>query len=138
QKLEEAPTQRFGAGGSGFAAQGGASGIAHDQLRVKTLAVYLIVSVITVADTVDQQCRRPLGDSPVWLLRGGQVRPGLPGERAVLKPDDRQLVRHIYALDPRGKQCACGNLVRSEEHTSELQSRENLVCRLLLEKKKKK
>src|SRR5690606_40153092 len=28
-------------------------------------------------------------------------------------------------------------LWRSEEHTSELQSRENLVCRLLLEKKKK-
>src|SRR5690606_42063615 len=27
-------------------------------------------------------------------------------------------------------------LERSEEHTSELQSRENLVCRLLLEKKK--
>src|SRR2546421_3175004 len=29
------------------------------------------------------------------------------------------------------------NLVRSEEHTSELQSRSDLVCRLLLEKKKK-
>src|SRR5436309_9011411 len=29
-----------------------------------------------------------------------------------------------------------GTNVRSEEHTSELQSRENLVCRLLLEKKK--
>src|SRR5688572_32387404 len=28
-------------------------------------------------------------------------------------------------------------LVRSEEHTSELQSQSNLVCRLLLEKKKK-
>src|SRR5690606_39306627 len=28
------------------------------------------------------------------------------------------------------------NSARSEEHTSELQSRENLVCRLLLEKKK--
>src|SRR5690606_24918570 len=28
--------------------------------------------------------------------------------------------------------------IRSEEHTSELQSRENLVCRLLLEKKKEK
>src|SRR5690606_40381312 len=28
-------------------------------------------------------------------------------------------------------------IARSEEHTSELQSRENLVCRLLLEKKKK-
>src|SRR5690606_40876538 len=31
-----------------------------------------------------------------------------------------------------------GSRARSEEHTSELQSRENLVCRLLLEKKKKK
>src|SRR5690606_39726276 len=29
-------------------------------------------------------------------------------------------------------------ITRSEEHTSELQSRENLVCRLLLEKKNKK
>src|SRR2546427_8637039 len=29
-------------------------------------------------------------------------------------------------------------LERSEEHTSELQSQSNLVCRLLLEKKKKK
>src|SRR5690349_23187041 len=29
-------------------------------------------------------------------------------------------------------------LTRSEEHTSELQSRRDLVCRLLLEKKKKK
>src|SRR3712207_8868125 len=29
-------------------------------------------------------------------------------------------------------------MVRSEEHTSELQSRQYLVCRLLLEKKKKK
>src|SRR5690349_25042114 len=31
----------------------------------------------------------------------------------------------------------CFNDVRSEEHTSELQSRRDLVCRLLLEKKKK-
>src|SRR5947209_14461846 len=31
-----------------------------------------------------------------------------------------------------------GNYTRSEEHTSELQSRQYLVCRLLLEKKKKK
>src|SRR2546430_6592643 len=30
-----------------------------------------------------------------------------------------------------------GRLARSEEHTSELQSQSNLVCRLLLEKKKK-
>src|SRR5690606_41665386 len=34
-----------------------------------------------------------------------------------------------------GASCRIGSS-RSEEHTSELQSRENLVCRLLLEKKK--
>src|SRR2546421_9703662 len=40
-----------------------------------------------------------------------------------------------------GAPSASGNqflFVRSEEHTSELQSRSDLVCRLLLEKKKKK
>src|SRR5690606_40570392 len=38
-----------------------------------------------------------------------------------------------------GRQGGLTNHVRrSEEHTSELQSRENLVCRLLLEKKKNK
>src|SRR3712207_7511611 len=37
-----------------------------------------------------------------------------------------------------GKTLAFGLPLRSEEHTSELQSRQYLVCRLLLEKKKKK
>src|SRR2546427_7889297 len=38
----------------------------------------------------------------------------------------------------RSRACACGERsTRSEEHTSELQSQSNLVCRLLLEKKKK-
>src|SRR6266436_6533773 len=32
--------------------------------------------------------------------------------------------------------CSCARTARSEEHTSELQSRLHLVCRLLLEKKK--
>src|SRR5690606_40229493 len=40
----------------------------------------------------------------------------------------------IVISDP---QLRAHQLARSEEHTSELQSRENLVCRLLLEKKKK-
>src|SRR5688572_32667767 len=38
---------------------------------------------------------------------------------------------------PRGPQSATA-VRRSEEHTSELQSQSNLVCRLLLEKKKNK
>src|SRR2546427_3429846 len=46
---------------------------------------------------------------------------------------------------PRGRNAAAecrgrawARRARSEEHTSELQSQSNLVCRLLLEKKKKK
>src|SRR2546430_5736286 len=42
-------------------------------------------------------------------------------------------VEHSRSSRPRIQE----NLNRSEEHTSELQSQSNLVCRLLLEKKKK-
>src|SRR5947207_11772184 len=40
-------------------------------------------------------------------------------------------------LQPGILSLAWGSVVRSEEHTSELQSHSDLVCRLLLEKKKK-
>src|SRR3712207_7148494 len=40
-------------------------------------------------------------------------------------------------LGQRCRRCAAQQHDRSEEHTSELQSRQYLVCRLLLEKKKK-
>src|SRR2546430_12005060 len=58
----------------------------------------------------------------------------------------RSDVRRRPARRPAGcwaSDRACATLVRrarrrSEEHTSELQSQSNLVCRLLLEKKKKK
>src|SRR2546427_4968089 len=52
-------------------------------------------------------------------------------ERFVPGPRPADPVRGVADRgDPRRK--------RSEEHTSELQSQSNLVCRLLLEKKKKK
>src|SRR5690554_7500666 len=43
---------------------------------------------------------------------------------------------HLHCIVPGGG--IDGNGKRSEEHTSELQSRPHLVCRLLLEKKKHK
>src|SRR2546422_5599383 len=46
----------------------------------------------------------------------------------------RESTEH-HAVDPRAKDLPVPN-GRSEEHTSELQSRLHLVCRLLLEKKK--
>src|SRR5690606_39357525 len=57
---------------------------------------------------------------PAPLVGPGQVDAG----QHVVLAEARVVARH-----GRGR--------RSEEHTSELQSRENLVCRLLLEKKKK-
>src|SRR3989442_10484687 len=46
------------------------------------------------------------------------------------------VVRPAEELAPRRTSFSAGR-TRSEEHTSELQSRPHLVCRLLLEKKKK-
>src|SRR2546422_7211725 len=49
-----------------------------------------------------------------------------------------QLLRDDDAVLPGDEHRAPHTAHRSEEHTSELQSRLHLVCRLLLEKKKKK
>src|SRR2546427_4684237 len=58
----------------------------------------------------------------------------------VLPPGQGCAVRLLggagMGTDPWRQPAAVGR--RSEEHTSELQSQSNLVCRLLLEKKKKK
>src|SRR5690606_39804617 len=66
------------------------------------------------------------------LADSGVGRDGMPQTRKRHLTDDRhrrrvQQLGHVGADERR----------RSEEHTSELQSRENLVCRLLLEKKNK-
>src|SRR2546430_9508431 len=58
-------------------------------------------------------------------------RSAVPRLDAGAHPED--VVRRVrHRLHPAGD-----HTLRSEEHTSELQSQSNLVCRLLLEKKKK-
>src|SRR5688572_32661022 len=59
-------------------------------------------------------------------LRQGHVRPDPGGLRAMIEPFEAGACSLAHAV-----------IARSEEHTSELQSQSNLVCRLLLEKKKK-
>src|SRR3989440_6890466 len=61
-----------------------------------------------------------------------------------LKVTDRQVRRMLLRIREHGDGALVhglrgrpSNRKRSEEHTSELQSRSDLVCRLLLEKKKK-
>src|SRR5688572_1040762 len=51
--------------------------------------------------------------------------------------EDRRF-RILVDRDDGARVLDAGQVLRSEEHTSELQSQSNLVCRLLLEKKKKK
>src|SRR5207237_7991437 len=60
---------------------------------------------------------------PIWQS-GTRTQPAQGGRFAGLFGGGRETIRQIVR--------------RSEEHTSELQSHLNLVCRLLLEKKKKK
>src|SRR5690606_19857885 len=59
------------------------------------------------------------------------LQPGPSGGHAVWVVEPASATLRLAPVEP-------GRLgQRSEEHTSELQSRENLVCRLLLEKKKR-
>src|SRR3712207_8577585 len=65
---------------------------------------------------------------------------GLTAALPLRERDDLDVALHRVALlrDRVGvRPVAHVGVVRSEEHTSELQSRQYLVCRLLLEKKKK-
>src|SRR2546422_8277570 len=72
-------------------------------------------------------CEHGEGGREGRTCRGG----ARPDQDAGRERDVRRAVRHP---DPRP---GAWSLTRSEEHTSELQSRLHLVCRLLLEKKKK-
>src|SRR2546430_12387032 len=58
-------------------------------------------------------------------------------DAAILARSDDPAFRLAWRHRHRDRGCACARRDRSEEHTSELQSQSNLVCRLLLEKKKK-
>src|SRR2546427_9635059 len=75
-----------------------------------------------------RRARCPYGRRGGALLSGG-----LGDRRGPLQRGPTQAGR----VGRRGK-LRVGHGSRSEEHTSELQSQSNLVCRLLLEKKKKK
>src|SRR2546430_8830129 len=73
--------------------------------------------------TLFRSLERRLGDDPLVFEREDPEAP----ERCQLVPDVG--LEHFRAVSADR---------RSEEHTSELQSQSNLVCRLLLEKKKTK
>src|SRR5690606_40372608 len=71
------------------------------------------------------ECRFEMPETVRIESKGGALEP-------LTHDDGGQLERSLFDFVHRGEY---NDYERSEEHTSELQSRENLVCRLLLEKK---
>src|SRR5690606_41483596 len=74
----------------------------------------------------------PPSSPPTWSTTSGTTS---SETRRWSTPYSRACATSATPSASRDRPCAT-HRGRSEEHTSELQSRENLVCRLLLEKKK--
>src|SRR2546427_2079165 len=69
-------------------------------------------------------------------LKGRRTTSCLPPRSRRASPLTRTLASASPSSRGHGYPCPRDDGLRSEEHTSELQSQSNLVCRLLLEKKK--
>src|SRR5690606_41407300 len=109
------------------------------------LIIFCLFSIITLflsmySLTTDTYTLSLHDALPIYRLRGARTRGPVSGAPAHARQSDAS--GGALAHDPRPGPLpdveVRAHLERSEEHTSELQSRENLVCRLLLEKKKRK
>src|SRR5690606_40323793 len=94
------------------------------------------LSTLSLHDALPICCQRDRGCLPHSLERGALRH--RPAQAVARHPGRGEAVCRCRArrLGDSGHRRGWATHRRSEEHTSELQSRENLVCRLLLEKKK--
>src|SRR5690606_40751035 len=79
-------------------------------------------------NTHDMNSVMEIGEKILFLKDGLKAWEGTNEE--IFRTDNKTVTDFVYSSDLFKKVRE-----RSEEHTSELQSRENIVCRLLLEKK---
>src|SRR5688572_5274094 len=107
-------------------------GLSHPETSRRGNVYGMVGMALAVLATVFGPHVTPAGYG--WIVAamvvGGSI--GLYAARAVQMTQMPELVALMHSLVG-----LAAMFVRSEEHTSELQSQSNLVCRLLLEKKKK-
>src|SRR5690554_862888 len=113
---------------------------------VEEMSMLMAYEVTRDMPLEDLEVETPIGRTTGKVIAGRQLgivpilRAGLGMVGGVLKLIPAAKVGHIGVYrDPdtlKPVEYYCKLPVRSEEHTSELQSRPHLVCRLLLEKKK--
>ena len=100
--------------------------------EIYTLSLHDALPILSTAHCMDSS------DFANWAIR--DVEGGIQSDRIKITPDgftydtDSKSGIHVLPINPNMNWSV--NEKRSEEHTSELQSLVNLVCRLLLEKKK--
>src|SRR2546430_9193494 len=103
---------------------------AHSARQIALAAIAEVVARATGFGIERQQaCVQRAGEHPP------PARTGLPGLAAL---PDTDAAGTDFGVAPGAIDARIEAPARSEEHTSELQSQSNLVCRLLLEKKKNK
>src|SRR5690606_1428350 len=123
-----------------FDTNGAGSACAWCSWRATAVASVSLTRVdLPEPDTPVTHTRRPAGMRRSTVLRLLPLAPSSTSQgwssetaRRLGTGISRRPLRY-WPVSEAGSSCTAA---RSEEHTSELQSRENLVCRLLLEKKK--
>src|SRR5690606_41521683 len=102
-------------------------------LRVRGCLAEGVLCRVSVPPAVRRPARSTL--FPYTTLFRSRARFGSRAEMAAWARKDLEPVKPVYKRPKLKERVSWRGGRRSEEHTSELQSREKLVCRLLLEKK---
>src|SRR5690606_41890611 len=103
--------------------------LAPPPTRTYTLSLHDALPIFPRSSTASDPVANPAMLPSAPAIRPRHTHPG------AVRPRDSPMASRIMP-SRKAMPDICRGAARSEEHTSELQSRENLVCRLLLEKKK--
>src|SRR5690554_6976989 len=117
------------------------SGTHEDHLQKAGSALAYLANLVIIIRSDTEQVRQAEGNGTNHQVTG-HIQLGIT--QVLHQPQPPQIVGKLTGKEPHftanpflNRPAFTRQPLRSEEHTSELQSRPHLVCRLLLEKKKK-